>query len=311
MTDSPIPGRHRNKDHSGDKERSGLIGPIVSALAVLLIIGPAAWLLTSQDGSTVADGHEDEKVLKVAEDNSGPAALDEPNELDDQPSDTPDVTTTPTSPSPSATKTPATARATPTPTRRSKPGTTTPARRTSTSPAQRATPTRTSSPDRSITTRRPQKPRPSTSTPTSTRPPAPPTGGGGTSAPEQQVLDLTNAQRKQHGCGSLSLDSSLVAAAGAHASDMVRRKYFDHTSLDGRSPFDRMQDAGFQGSMMGENIAVGYGSAKAVVDGWMKSEGHRKNILNCQYNRLGVGYDPGQVKSGWGNGSWVQNFGRN
>lgn len=312
MTDSPIPGRHRNK------EGRGLIGPIVSALAVLLAIGPVAWLLTSQDGSTVADGREDEKVLKVAEDNSGPAALDASTEPDDEPSETPDVSpmpSTPASPATSrpATRTPATPRATPTPTRPAKPrSSTTPTRRKTTPAGDRTTPTRTSSPSRSSESRRP-KPRrqsPTTTTTTSTNPPAPPTGGGGTNAQEQQVLELTNAQRRQHGCGALSLDSSLVEAAGRHASDMVRRKYFDHTSPDGKSPFDRMKDAGYRGSSMGENIAVGYGSPQAVVDGWMKSEGHRKNILNCDYNRLGVGYDSGQVKPDWGNGSWVQNFGR-
>ena len=41
----------------------------------------------------------------------------------------------------------------------------------------------------------------------------------------------------------------------------------------------------------------------------MKSEGHRRNILNCDYTMIGIGYDPGQVKSEWGSGSWVQNFG--
>jgi uncharacterized protein YkwD len=90
---------------------------------------------------------------------------------------------------------------------------------------------------------------------------------------------------------------------------MVARHYFDHTSLDGRSPFDRMKAAGFTGGAMAENIAVGYKSAAAVVEGWMKSEGHRKNILNCDYTMIGIGYDAGQVKPDWGNGSWVQNFG--
>jgi uncharacterized protein YkwD len=60
---------------------------------------------------------------------------------------------------------------------------------------------------------------------------------------------------------------------------------------------------------MAENIAVGYRSAAAVVDGWMNSEGHRRNILDCAYTMIGIGYDGGQVKPEWGNGSWVQDFG--
>ena len=90
---------------------------------------------------------------------------------------------------------------------------------------------------------------------------------------------------------------------------MVRNHYFDHTSQDGRSPFDRMKAAGFTGGAMAENIAVGYGTAAEVVEGWMNSDGHRRNILNCDYTMIGIGYDSGQVKPEWGNGSWVQNFG--
>ncbi|GAA1150277.1 hypothetical protein GCM10009630_55750 [Kribbella jejuensis] len=90
---------------------------------------------------------------------------------------------------------------------------------------------------------------------------------------------------------------------------MVDQHYFAHDSLDGRSPFDRMKAAGFAGGSMGENIAVGYSSPAAVVAGWMKSPGHRANILNCGYTMIGIGYDPGQVKPDWGNGSWVQDFG--
>jgi uncharacterized protein YkwD len=90
---------------------------------------------------------------------------------------------------------------------------------------------------------------------------------------------------------------------------MVVHHYFDHNSQDGRSPFDRMKAAGFTGGSMAENIAVGYSSAAAVVDGWMNSEGHRRNILNCAYTMIGIGYDGGQVKPEWGNGSWVQDFG--
>lgn len=90
---------------------------------------------------------------------------------------------------------------------------------------------------------------------------------------------------------------------------MVDQHYFAHDSLDGRSPFDRMKAAGFTGGSMAENIAVGYSSPAAVVAGWMQSPGHRANILNCAYTMIGIGYDPGQVKPDWGNGSWVQDFG--
>ena len=126
---------------------------------------------------------------------------------------------------------------------------------------------------------------------------------------ETQVLQLTNNERQKAGCGPLRTNSALARAAEDHAADMVDNHYFDHNSQDGRSPFDRMKTAGFKGGSMAENIAVGYSSAAAVVKGWMNSEGHRKNMLNCSYTMIGVGYDSGQVKSDWGNGSWVQDFG--
>jgi uncharacterized protein YkwD len=140
--------------------------------------------------------------------------------------------------------------------------------------------------------------------------PLPPAGGGSTNTQERQVLDLTNAARRQNGCGPLSLADSLVKAAERHASDMVRRHYMDHTDPDGKSAFDRMEASGFHGSAMGENIAAGYDTAQRVFAAWMQSDGHRKNILNCNYNKIGIGYDPGQVKPDYGNGSWVEDFGR-
>lgn len=168
------------------------------------------------------------------------------------------------------------------------------------------------------TTPRPTTPAPTrpTATPTtSPRPTTPPstppptTPDSGTNAQERAVLDLTNAERQKAGCAPLALDSSLVKAAGDHASDMVRQHYFSHDSLDGRSPFDRMKAAGFRGGMMGENIAAGQGSPQSAMTAWMNSSGHRANILNCSYNKIGIGYDPGEVKPNM-RGSWVQNFGR-
>ena len=91
---------------------------------------------------------------------------------------------------------------------------------------------------------------------------------------------------------------------------MVRRHYMDHTNPDGQDPGDRISAAGFHGNGWGENIAAGYSTAQRVFAAWMNSDGHRANILNCKFNRIGIGYDDGQVKSEWGPGSWVQDFGR-
>src|SRR5262249_33259719 len=125
---------------------------------------------------------------------------------------------------------------------------------------------------------------------------------------EQQVLDLTTTARERHGCRPLALDPRLARAAREHAHDMVVRHYFSHVTPDGKDPSERAMAAGFPAGA-GENIAVGFPSASAVMDGWMGSKGHRANILDCGYTVIGVGYDPGTVLIGYAPGSWVQMFG--
>ncbi|MFI5713613.1 CAP domain-containing protein [Kribbella sp. NPDC051620] len=329
MTDSPTPGRHRSRRKA--PRRRGLIGPIVSALSVLLAIGPVVYLMSARDGSAVADD-DATKVLNVSEDNSGPAAV----EGESAAAGKPKVTVTKTLPNGKtviSTGTPALGSAEST----SSSGTSaTPAAPTTvitTGPAG-GIETVTVTPTGPVATKdgqgKPtQKPKPSrptksatqpTKTPTKTvttteptpdDPPPPPPGGGGTSSIEREVLDLTNQARRSQGCRPLQLNDALVEAAGSHASDMVRRHYMDHTNPDGQDPGDRMAKAGYHGSGWGENIAAGYSTAQKVFNAWMNSDGHRANILNCRFTVIGIGYDPGQVKPEWGKGSWVQDFGRN
>lgn len=118
------------------------------------------------------------------------------------------------------------------------------------------------------------------------------------------MLAIVNQERSDAGCGPLTWNDELAAAARLHSADMARRDYFDHTSLDGRSPFDRMEAQGY-GRPGGENIAAGQRSPESVMDSWMNSPGHRANILNCDYRALGVG-----IGKGGGYGVyWTQNFG--
>ncbi|WP_410556784.1 CAP domain-containing protein [Actinomadura fulvescens] len=147
-----------------------------------------------------------------------------------------------------------------------------------------------------------QAPKEST-TPSPSRPPQgdnpPPSSGG----PEAAVVTLTNKERAKAGCGALRTDRRLVTAARRHSADMAARNYFDHTSRNGDSPWKRMEDAGYP-SPGAENIAKGYATAAAVVEGWMKSPGHRANILNCKLRAIGVG-----MAAGSGGPLWTQDFG--
>jgi uncharacterized protein YkwD len=120
--------------------------------------------------------------------------------------------------------------------------------------------------------------------------------------PVGAVVAATNAERKDAGCDPVTLDSRLSAAAQGHAADMAANDYFSHTGQDGGDSSDRMHDAGFGGSRTGENIAYGQETGAEVVATWMSSSGHRHNILNCAYDRIGVGYD---ARGDY----WVQDFG--
>jgi uncharacterized protein YkwD len=247
-----------------------MTGPIIGGLTVLSVVaGGAGWYVMGSGKDVAATGQHDPLTVVTQAGSTTP--------VDDAsaPVATPSAT-----PMPTPTRTPS---ATPTPTR----STTAPSRHATRTPKPTPKPSHTSTP----------------STPTTTKPPVP------SGSKEAQVLQLTNNERAKAGCGPLRTNSALTRAADAHATDMVVHHYFDHNSQDGRSPFDRMKAAGFTGGSMAENIAVGYSSAAAVVDGWMNSEGHRRNILNCAYTMIGIGYDGGQVKPEWGNGSWVQDFG--
>ena len=117
---------------------------------------------------------------------------------------------------------------------------------------------------------------------------------------EKKVLALTNAARKKAGCKPLKANKRLALAARRHSKDMAVNDYFSHTSQNGASFADRIKRAGYKGAPAAENIAYGYPSAKAVVNGWLNSPGHRANMLNCKIKSLGVGKYQRH---------WTQNFG--
>jgi uncharacterized protein YkwD len=133
--------------------------------------------------------------------------------------------------------------------------------------------------------------------------------GGGTPAPsgaaglEASVAQLTNSERAKAGCPALRVDQRLVTAARAHSADMAAKGYFSHTSPNGDTFVDRIKRAGYS-SPGAENIAKGYSTPAAVMEGWMNSPGHRANILNCGLKAIGVG-----VQTGSGGPWWTQDFG--
>jgi uncharacterized protein YkwD len=126
------------------------------------------------------------------------------------------------------------------------------------------------------------------------------------------VISLTNAQRTAQGLSPLSSNTLLQQAAQGHGNDMAVNDYFSHTGLNGSTPSSRVNATGYAWSALGENIAAGYTTPEAVVTGWMNSSGHRANILNSNFQQIGVGYcylatDTGSVNYRY---YWVQVFAR-
>jgi uncharacterized protein YkwD len=141
------------------------------------------------------------------------------------------------------------------------------------------------------------RPTPTTIRPAPTTAPRPVAAG-----PVAEVVALTNRARAEAGCAALTPDARIARAAQAHSDDMAARDYFEHDSPDGRSFADRIAAAGYP-SPGAENIAMGQRTAQAVLQAWLDSPGHRRNIEDCALTTIGVGL----ATDGY---YWTQDFGR-
>jgi uncharacterized protein YkwD len=107
---------------------------------------------------------------------------------------------------------------------------------------------------------------------------------------------LLNQKRRQHGLRRLRGNGRLHRAADRHVVDMARRNYFSHTSRSGASFLDRIRRSGYlrrsRTWSVGENIAWGTGglsTPRLIVRAWMRSPGHRANILSSRFREIGIG----------------------
>jgi uncharacterized protein YkwD len=103
-----------------------------------------------------------------------------------------------------------------------------------------------------------------------------------------QILALTNESRRRAGLRPVAMDERLMAAARAKLFDMLKQDYFAHRTPDGRQPWAFMQAAGYRYQMAAENLAKGYDNEPELQRAWMKSRGHRANILNPHFTEIGV-----------------------
>jgi uncharacterized protein YkwD len=114
-------------------------------------------------------------------------------------------------------------------------------------------------------------------------------------AAHDATLCLLNRERATHGLRPLEAHDALGRAARGHSSDMVSRRYFAHTAPGNVTFIDRIRRAKYNprgGWSVGENLAWGSGSLAtpvSIVAGWMRSPGHRSNILNGSFRTIGIG----------------------
>ncbi|MER7520259.1 CAP domain-containing protein [Streptomyces sp. NPDC126499] len=284
-------GRHRGA-RRGAPVRTGLLG--VSAAVAVGAIGVAAGLLPGGDTFTIGSSATGEQRTEAQQapslttqggSSASPAAPGTGAPRAASPSTVP-------SPKPSASK-PAATKAKP-----SSPPSSEPAPK----PAPKVTKT-----TRTPAAELPRAARP-TEAPTAKAPVSSPSAvtrslSSRATAAEAEVVRLVNVERAQVGCGPVRSDSGLAALAGAFSADMAARDFFHHIDPDGATPWSRAAKAGIT-NLGAENIARGQVDAAAVMKSWMASDGHRANILNCDYKELGVG-----VHFAEGGPWWTQDFG--
>ncbi|MFH9756454.1 CAP domain-containing protein [Streptomyces griseus] len=285
--------------------RTGLLG--VSAAVAVGAVAVASGLLPGGDTSTSGNTTAADQVRTggapdlLTQGGSSTAPADRPSSPASRGSERPEAPGTSPSKSPSTTPS-ASDSPSKTPSKSAAPAT---SKKAEESKKPAATPSKkskapTSTPEKSTApAKTPAPPKTSTAPPPSKKPSPSPTDASARS----EVLALVNQERAKVGCSPLSTSAPLTSLAQNFSEDMAARGFFDHTDPDGDTPWDRAAQAGVQG-LGAENIARGQADAQAVMEAWMNSEGHRANILNCDYKTIGIG-----VHEGSGGPWWVQNFG--
>ena len=112
------------------------------------------------------------------------------------------------------------------------------------------------------------------------------------------LIELTNKTRESLGLQPLKENSTLDEAAYLKAKDMLEKDYFSHQSPEGTTPWYWFKEAGYNYQFAGENLAIGFLDSGEVHQAWLESPSHKKNILNSNYNEMGVAVLKGNFQGG-------------
>ena len=114
----------------------------------------------------------------------------------------------------------------------------------------------------------------------------------------EKIIQLVNEERTKNNLPLLGQSSDLAEAASLKAEDMIAKKYFAHYAADGTTPWDFFKKVGYQYTYAGENLGMGFSDAESLVNAWMSSPKHKKNILNPAYREIGVAIQTGPIDDG-------------
>ncbi|MEU6659815.1 CAP domain-containing protein [Streptomyces sp. NPDC046821] len=268
--------------------RAGLLG--VSAAVALGAVAVASGLIPALDNYSLG-GHGTDKVRAA----DSPSGLRTQGGRDGSADRTPSSASAGSEPTQSPSASPSRSSAKPSKT---------PAKAPAKTPSKAPSPSQTSSSGSGGAATKPKTAAPSRTATAKPALPAPSLrASSAESAAKAQVLTLVNQERSKAGCTPVTASARLGSLAERFSDDMAARGFFDHTDPDGASPWDRAKKAGIT-NLGGENIARGQANAQSVMDAWMQSPGHRANILNCDYETMGVG-----VHFASGGPWWTQDFG--
>ncbi|MFA5962277.1 MAG: CAP domain-containing protein [Parcubacteria group bacterium] len=116
----------------------------------------------------------------------------------------------------------------------------------------------------------------------------------------ENVIKYVNEAREKEGLLDLNVSEKLTQVATDKVNDMVAHHYFAHTSPAGLNPWHWFELEGYDYKYAGENLAINFTTAEAEQAAWMKSPTHRKNILNVNYQEIGVAVAAGEVNGTMG-----------
>jgi len=109
----------------------------------------------------------------------------------------------------------------------------------------------------------------------------------------ENIVSAVNKEREVRNIQPLKVNSKLQNAAGNKSTDMIVRNYFEHYAY-GLTPWQFIANQNYDYSVAGENLAMGFSSSEGVVNAWMNSPAHRANLLNSEFEEVGVGVVKGE-----------------